>query len=77
MNETLKNLLADVLQIPAASINGELTMKDVDSWDSLKHMELITSIEQSYKIELTFEEIVTMQSVAAIKRVLEARGAAN
>ena len=48
-------------------------MKDVDAWDSLKHMELIVSLEQSFGIELSFDEIVAMRSVGEIKRVLRGK----
>ena len=66
-------LLANLLQIPTAGITEDLAMKDVDAWDSLKHMELIVSLEQNFGVELTFEEIVAMQNVSEIKRVLKQR----
>ena len=72
---TFENLLSNILQIPESEVTETLAMKDVDSWDSLKHMELIASLEESFGIELTFDEIVTMRSVSEIKRVLKARGA--
>jgi acyl carrier protein len=77
VDETVGSLLAEVLQIPASGITEDLAMKDVEAWDSLKHMELIVSLEQSFGIELTFDDIVAMRSVAEIKRVLRERGAAN
>lgn len=77
VDERVEGLLADVLQLPAASITDDLTMQDVDSWDSLKHMELIVSLEEAFGLQLTFDEIVAMQSVRAIKRVLRAKGAQN
>ena len=52
-------------------------MKKVDAWDSLKHMELIVALEQAFDVELTFDEIVAMQSVREIKRVLEERSVLN
>ena len=70
----LENLLSEVLQIPASTITDDLTMKAVDAWDSLKHMELIVALEQSFDIQLSFDEIVAMQSVSEIKRVLRERG---
>lgn len=76
MNEVdgnVERILSEVLQIPAATIVDELTMKDVDAWDSLKHMELIVALEQAFAVELTFDEIVAMQNVREIKRVLEKR----
>jgi acyl carrier protein len=70
-------LVAGVLQIPAATITDDLAMKDVDAWDSLKHMELIVSLEESFALQLTFDDIVAMQSVREIKRVLSERSAAS
>jgi acyl carrier protein len=70
----VENLLSEVLQIPVSEITDDLTMKSVESWDSLKHMELIVSLEQSFEIQLSFDEIVAMQSVSEIKRVLRERG---
>jgi len=72
----VENLVAEVLQIQAGTISDGLTMKDLDVWDSLKHMELIVSLEGSFDIQLSFEEIIAMQSVGEIKRILKERGAA-
>ena len=43
-------------------------------WDSLQHMEIVTSIEQTFQIDLTADEIVDMTSVGAIKNVLATKG---
>ena len=77
VDETVGSLLAEVLQISPSGITEDLAMKDLEAWDSLKHMELIVSLEQSFGIELTFDDIVAMRSVAEIKRVLRERGAAS
>lgn len=71
----MESLLAEVLQMPAALVTDDLTMKDVDAWDSLKHMELVVALEQTFDLQLTFDEIVAMQSVREIKRVLGERSA--
>ena len=75
MDEKVTGLLAEVLRMPASQITDDLEMKDVYNWDSLKHMELIVSLEQSFGVELSFEEIVAMRGVGEIKRVLRERGA--
>jgi acyl carrier protein len=51
-------------------------MSEVETWDSLQHMNLIASLEQEFGVEFTFEEIVSMQSVAVIKNVLRGKGVA-
>lgn len=75
LDEKVKFVLAEVLQVPPAVIIDDLAMQDVDAWDSLKHMELIVSLENTFGLQLTFDEIVNMQSVGNIKRVLKQRGA--
>jgi acyl carrier protein len=77
VEERVEGLLAEVLQLPAAKITDDLTMRDVEVWDSLKHMELVVSLEETFGMQLTFDEIVAMQSVGEIKRVLRAKGAQN
>lgn len=73
MDEEVEGLVAEVLRIPAATITDDLAMKNLDVWDSLKHMELVISLEQSFGLQLSFDEIVRMQSVGEIKRVLRER----
>ncbi len=69
----LRDVLADVLQVSPGRVADDLAMADVETWDSLTHMDLVVSIEKLYGIELTFEEIVAMQSVGEIRRVLQER----
>ncbi len=66
----IEGLVAQVLQIPEANIKDSLAMAEVEAWDSLKHMELVVALESAFDIQFTFEEIVAMQSVQEIKRVV-------
>lgn len=74
MNTRLNQIISSTLHIPMENINDQLSMSDVETWDSLQHMSLIASLEQVFEVEFTFEEIVLMQNVAEIKRVLESKG---
>jgi len=76
-DEKVKIVLAEVLQVAPAIITDNLAMQDVDAWDSLKHMELIVSLENTFGLQLSFDEIVNMQSVGNIKQVLEERRKAS
>ena len=76
MGKNLEQLLADLLQISVSEVTDELAMTDLEVWDSLKHMELIASLEEQLDIQLSFDDIVAMRSVGDIKRVLSDRGVA-
>jgi len=77
LDAKINRLVSELLLIPAATITDDLAMKDLDVWDSLKHMELIVSLEETFSIQLNFDEIVAMQNVREIKRVLRERGVAG
>ena len=76
MDDKVIQLLAKVLSLPAAEITDDFAMKDTEAWDSLKHMELVLSLEETFSIEFTLDEIVAMQSVGQIKKTLSEKGAA-
>ncbi len=70
----LVELMADLFRLGRDEITDSLTMKSSAAWDSLKHMELVVGIEESFGIELVADEIVAMQTVSEIKRILKDRG---
>ena len=74
MKQPLEQVIAEVLRVPESEITDELTMENIEAWDSLKHMDLIVSLEQNFNTELTFDEIIIMTSVAAIRQVLYHKG---
>jgi acyl carrier protein len=74
--EKIKKLVSEVLMLPTAQVHDALSMKTTESWDSLKHMELIATIEQDYGIELTMDDIVAMGSFKGITDVLAKKGVA-
>lgn len=74
MEQTVEKIMADVLKISETDITDKLTIDDIEAWDSLKHMDLIVSLEQAFNIEFTFDEIIIMTSVISIKRILNNKG---
>jgi acyl carrier protein len=64
-----------VLNIREDEIDDDSSMETVESWDSLKHIELVVSLEEEFEIShLSTDEIVEMISVAEIKRTLRNKG---
>ncbi|WP_295433040.1 acyl carrier protein [uncultured Thiodictyon sp.] len=74
MNQQLAVLLADVFAMRVSDIHPDLKKDDVGSWDSLKQMDLVMSLERTYGIALDIPDILQMVSVAAVIAVLIAKG---
>lgn len=72
----MEKLIADVFGIGVDTVQDELQFDAIASWDSLSHMQLITTLEEHYKIQFTGDEIADMRSVGAARSALRAHGAA-
>lgn len=74
MNQHLALVLAEIFGIRADQVTLELTKDAVGSWDSLKQMDLVMTLEREYAIVLEIADIVRMDSVANIVDVLKGKG---
>lgn len=74
MEQKLKTVMADIFEISIDQIKESTTMENIESWDSLKHIELMVAIEEKFEIALETEEIIEMISFIDIKRILSNKG---
>ena len=64
-------IMSRVLMIDQTKISLTMTRSQCDSWDSLRHIELIVAIEANFDVRLSFEEISLMESFDAIVGVID------
>jgi acyl carrier protein len=73
--ERLKDLMAGILMTDASSLPPASTpLRDIEDWDSLKHVFLVVGIEKEFQVTLTADEIRAMASMADIARILQDKG---
>ena len=66
--------VAEVFSIEKDSINLETAPGDFPEWDSLGHLNLLTSLEEKFNISFDMEETMSIQSVQDLKNILEKKG---
>ena len=71
----MKKVLARVFRMPESDVLPDLTKDDIGMWDSLRQMELVTSLEKEFGVVLEAEDIVRMVSFRDVCDVLVAKGA--
>lgn len=54
-------------------LSNELTANDVENWDSLTHMLLITEIENSFSIKFKLKDLNKMKNVGNLIEIIETR----
>jgi acyl carrier protein len=71
--EQVRTAAADVLQVAPEKITDASTPEQIESWDSVQHLNLILALETHFKVEFEPEEIEQMNSIGKIASVLEAK----
>ncbi|MBN2288014.1 MAG: acyl carrier protein [Candidatus Glassbacteria bacterium] len=66
-------IVGRVMDLPAELLDEKSSMDDVESWDSLRHMNLVMALEEEFGLSFTDEEIVEMLSVEIILETLKSR----
>ena len=74
ISNDLIEVFTQVFDLRPEQININLTQDNVSKWDSLAQMQLVVALEQTFDINLELEEIVTMNSVKAIAKVMRKKG---
>ena len=64
--EKVADILRDVLDVPEVPVTEDMTMEDVEDWDSVAQMTIMSALESEFKIELSLDKIVAMTSVRSI-----------
>lgn len=64
--EKLQEVFRDVFEDKTLVINNETSAKDVDNWDSMNHILLITEIESQFEISFEMDDLIEMKSVGDI-----------
>jgi len=71
----LNKVFYDVFDIKnSEDIKDDLSPDEIENWDSLGHVELVTSLEESFDISLEVVDISRMYTIGGIKKILEKYG---
>ena len=71
----VQELLASVMSCNVDSLPDALTpFKEIEGWDSLKHVMLVVGLEGTFQVSLSADDIQKMESLVDVCRVLEERG---
>ena len=73
IKQRLEATFRDVFDDESLALADGFARDDLEAWDSLGHIRLISAIEEAFSLTLTLEEIEAMTSVAVIESILNAR----
>ena len=58
-------------------INGEMTSNDIEGWDSLANIHLVSELEAEFKIEFEFDELLELENWNDFKKIVRKKTEKN
>ena len=69
----LNKIFRDVFDDDSITVNPKTTSDDIDDWDSLEHITLISAVEREFKMKFKMGEISSMKNVGEMADIIAAR----
>jgi len=74
MSDRLIEVFAEGLKMGPGELSEQTCPENTPEWDSLAAMTLVMLLEDSFEVRLSTREIMKMNSIAAARAVLQAKG---
>lgn len=69
----LTEIFRDVFDDESITISEKTTADDIDAWDSLEHITLISAVEKAFKMRFTMREVSGMKNVGEMINIIAER----
>ena len=69
----LQPIFQEILKLEDIRLTPETTAHDIDGWDSLTNMRLITAIEKHYRIRFGLREIIKFKHVGDLCQSIQTK----
>ena len=70
----LEEVFVAVFDDPSIRLTRETTADDIDDWDSIEHIHLISAVEEAFGMKFAMREVSGMKNVGEMADILRTRG---
>ena len=67
----LQEVFRDVFQDESLTILPEMTAGDVDKWDSITHLIMISKVEEVFNVSFRLKELIKLKNVGDLITLLK------
>ena len=71
--ERLDRVFQDVFDDDTIHVTPKTTADDIEDWDSLEHITLISAVEREFRMKFKMGEISSMKNVGEMAHIIAAR----
>lgn len=70
INQHIKTIFCRTLGVKNTAVNSKTTYNSFEAWDSLKHLQFISAIEEKFKISIDMNDVIAMNTYQAVEDIL-------
>lgn len=74
LEDTIKQVMSDILDLDIAIIDDDMSMDNVSSWDSANHISLVLALEEELGLAFDVSEIEGMTSFYDLISTIQQKG---
>lgn len=74
IEDKVKQIISETFKVRRNDITMEMTAEDIELWDSLGQLILISNLEKEFNVIFELEEIFEIMSIRDIINILERKG---
>ena len=71
--QRLNRIFQDVFDDDSIVVDMNTTADDIEDWDSLEHITLISAVESEFRMRFKMHEVSTMKNVGEMVEIIAAR----
>jgi acyl carrier protein len=70
IEQRVKKVMSVVFELPENLINEDSSKDSIESWDSLRHLNLIIALEEEFEVSIPDEEVGNLMNFKLIELVI-------
>ena len=71
--DQIRTIASDLFAIPIGQITAASSPENIESWDSVQHLNLVLALEEKFQMQLAPEEIEQMKNIGEVTKVVESK----
>lgn len=71
MEQDIIDIIAQILNVETEDINLDTSIGDLPEWDSLHHLQIISTLEEKYGIKFQTNDLVELEDVSDLIKLTE------
>ena len=73
--QSVSEIIKDVLSLPDLVVTNNTSAEEIDEWDSMTHIQIITAIEAKFKVRFALGELQALKNVGDMVALIQKKQA--